>query len=303
MRSRALLALSLLLLGSAPLAAQSSEFEGRLSPDRGWVGIAFHPNRSTEILRSAAAPGAAGESPAVVVGRVYPGSPAEHAGVRPGDTVVAVDGRGPAAPILATPLAAGDTLRLRLRRDGEERDLSVVAAPRERGLIILEDAEGARIVDVDSMRRVFSIRLDTLGLHLDSLFRRLDSMRVRLRAEIPPRMVTIHLDSIARDRLERMPFPEPGSRTLAGAELAVVDPALGRYFEAEEGLLVLRVAPRSPAARAGLEVGDVIVGAEGAEAIRSIAELRHVIDVATGPIPLEILRDRRRRVVRLESGR
>jgi S1-C subfamily serine protease len=46
---------------------------------------------------------------------------------------------------------------------------------------------------------------------------------------------------------------------LAGAEFRPLTPALAEYFPVDEGLLVLRVLPETPAARLGLRDGDVVV--------------------------------------------
>jgi membrane-associated protease RseP (regulator of RpoE activity) len=66
----------------------------------------------------------------MVVESVIPGSPAERAGVRAGDAVVAIDGdRSPAArlPVLTGRLAPGDSVRLLIDRSGSARHVTVVA--------------------------------------------------------------------------------------------------------------------------------------------------------------------------------
>jgi len=84
----------------------------------GWLGIAF---------AAVAAPGKG-----VPVTKVFDGSPAEKAGLRPKDVLLAVDG-----VTLIDPLAlrhrlgrylAGDAVSLTLRRDGKELNLKVTLA-------------------------------------------------------------------------------------------------------------------------------------------------------------------------------
>jgi putative serine protease PepD len=63
-----------------------------------------------------------------------PGSPAEAAGVRPGDVLVALDG-APLADVRGYSAAlkshqAGDTVELTVRRDGEEMTLTATLAER-----------------------------------------------------------------------------------------------------------------------------------------------------------------------------
>ena len=65
---------------------------------------------------------------------------------------------------------------------------------------------------------------------------------------------------------ERPFFMELGRRSAAGAELAEMNEGLRRYFDnVQGGALVIDVSPNTPAARAGLEAGDVIVRAGGRE--------------------------------------
>jgi S1-C subfamily serine protease len=81
-----------------------------------------------------------------------------------------------------------------------------------------------------------------------------------------------------------------GMRAVAGAELAPLNPGLSEYFGATDGVLVLNAREGTPAARAGLRAGDVIVRV-GDTAVRSIAELRRTIGRAPdGAITLGVLR-------------
>lgn len=68
--------------------------------------------------------------PVVVVSAVVHGSPAERAGLRTGDAIIAFDDR-PLGPLtlqrLASGLAVGDSVRLRFLRDGAAREVRAVA--------------------------------------------------------------------------------------------------------------------------------------------------------------------------------
>lgn len=91
-----------------------------------------------------------------------------------------------------------------------------------------------------------------------------------------------------------------GSRAVAGAEFAELNPDLARYFRnARHGLLVLQVVPGTPAARAGLRPGDVVVAGADRE-VTSVDDLRVLVAVrADRPITLEVVRDGRTRTLRL----
>lgn len=87
-----------------------------------------------------------------------------------------------------------------------------------------------------------------------------------------------------------------GLRGVAGAELTALDPELAEYFRnADEGLLVLRIAPDTPADRAGLRPGDVVIAANG-RGVQSVAELRQIIALPQGSaVSLRVIRKGRTR--------
>ncbi len=163
--------------------------------------------------------------------------------------------------------------------------------------------------------------MDTLEMHMDSLLTRMDSLRGRLRLRHGDSLV-IRYDTIVRvlrDSLMRtMPrldrqlregltpfFMEFGPRSMAGAEFAEMNAGLGCYFRTNEGLLVLPVGPETPAARAGLQAGDVVVEANGA-VVRRVGQLRDAFVRADGQeVRLTVLRDGRRQQlpVRWEPAR
>ena len=167
--------------------------------------------------------------------------------------------------------------------------------------------------------------LDTLTFHQDSLFpTRLfsDSMRMRMdsvlvRLARPGIHIDISSDSLIMldsTRVHLLPkmrtqwqwpdsagyrgvtlarsFMRAGMRALAGMSLEEVGPMLGEYFGTDRGLLVLEVAPETPAARAGLREGDVIMNVDGAD-VTTIGELRDAVaDADDTPLTLTVLRQR-----------
>lgn len=82
-----------------------------------------------------------------------------------------------------------------------------------------------------------------------------------------------------------------GQHAIAGVEFTELEPQLAEYFKgATQGLLVLRVAPNTPGARAGLQPGDVVMAAND-EPIHGIVDLRTVIAHAgREPVTLSIVR-------------
>ncbi|HEU4559348.1 MAG TPA: PDZ domain-containing protein [Longimicrobium sp.] len=248
---------------------------------------------------------------------VVPESPADRAGVRRGDVVVRVNGRAPtedAVDDLRERLERGDTVRLVLRRDGREEQRTVIAAERRERIArrIPDDVRG-RVFTIPRDRGTVVIRMDTLQMHVDSMLRRVDSLRVSLRRQHGDSIV-IRYDTVARvlrdsllrvlPRLEgrvregvRPFFMEFGMRSMAGAEFTEMNPGLGRYFRTDHGLLVLQVAPQTPAARAGVQPGDVVVEANGTR-VERVQDLRAAFTRADGQeVRLTLLRDGRRQQV------
>jgi S1-C subfamily serine protease len=255
---------------------------------QGWLGIAFRYTHEPN--------GRQAEEQAVI-SQVHPGSPAMQAGLRAGDMIVQVNRRSDVeATIRALRLQPGDTVRLRVRRQGERaRDLALVAqrrpaqhAARERTRVVVpgREAPGTIIINGDTVR----IPMDSVLAHVDSLQRR---FRVLIADSLGPRLrelEDVHMPEL-RERLRTLDtalvraFPdgfvfEVGRRAVAGAEFSELNPELAEYFHGvREGLLVLRVAPQSPAARAGLQAGDVVVRANG-EVVRNTADLRRIVGAA-----------------------
>lgn len=317
------------------LRAQDDECPCRERP--GMIGLSFDTD-----------PGNRAEGVRIV--EVRRGSPADEAGLRGGDVVVMLNGRRATETMDALPrqLQAGDTVRLRVRRDGGERDggerdVVVVAEPREarRFSIVGPDVRIQGMPRMEGMPRieenVIIINGDSMRLPLEALTFRIDSLRTQLQGMEGGRF-RVEVDSLVRmfsDSAgvwtQRMPnvefrmrapadgevrthvfgrgpmedgrpfFMELGRRSAAGAELAEMNEGLSRYFGGQRaGALVIEVSPESPAARAGLEPGDVIIRAAG-DAVDGPEDVRDALNGAEGGrVQLEVIRQGRRRELSLE---
>lgn len=240
----AALAASALLLLAAPLAAQEPERcecpRLRIEPFGGTPASGFYTFFGGARLGIQVDMEVTEPSRGAVVREVMPGSPAEDAGLRGDDEIVAVDGTSLLRPLpqdepsadrdesaaarrliaLMRETEPGDTVRLEVLRDGQRIDLSVATrehlsfgrVPEIRGFM----REGPRVFRYD----------------------RGDAPRVAVGGSLWRRS------------------------GLLGARVTRINPDLGEYFGAERGVLVLEVSEDAPL---DLRPGDVIVAIDGRE--------------------------------------
>jgi membrane-associated protease RseP (regulator of RpoE activity) len=87
-----------------------------------------------------------------------------------------------------------------------------------------------------------------------------------------------------------------------GVGIQSLEPQLAEYFGLGErsGVLITTVKEDSPAARAGLSAGDVIVAVDGEDVDGTGDVSRRVWDAEAGPIDIRIVRDRNERTVTVD---
>jgi membrane-associated protease RseP (regulator of RpoE activity) len=188
---------------------------------------------------------------------VDPSSPAERAGIRQGDVLLAYDGQDVRREIAMNRLLQpGRTVRVRVRvrRDNEVRDVAVKVAP----------------VQTRAWRDWAS---DV-------------TVAPRVRARVAPRpverpwtvVVPEPTPSVGAVAPTAPPAPMMFARVngLAGAHMETITRGLGETIGVERGVLVISVPPGVPAFESGLADGDVIVSADG-RAVGSVQELRRVL--------------------------
>jgi membrane-associated protease RseP (regulator of RpoE activity) len=302
---------------------------------RGMLGI------MTEAIRRDDGP-----SRTRLIREVVPESPAQRAGLQPGDTILRINNLAASEQVMGAPFEPGDTVVLRIRRNGSERDVTVVAAQRTGqfgATSFVFRGDSARIVMTDSVLRQVNVIMRNVRQQVDSLqafplsiertagdstivmrfgndsvrvfsyrgaeaLRMLpDSMMTRfttvgpLSAEWPGdsarfRVFTSGNLSIFGDSTFR---PSDlmasnifiGMRSIAGAEVTDLNEGLAQYFGVTDGVLVTNARQGTPAERAGIQAGDVIVQVDG-HSISAVADLRRAL-AATGTgraIPVRVVR-------------
>jgi predicted metalloprotease with PDZ domain len=250
-------------------------------PDRVFVFAGPGPQRRA-VIGLQVEPGPSGDG--ARVREVIPGGPADAAGIRAGDVIVAIDGtdlRGRDDPGRALiermgAVATDQKLELRVLRDGRARAVEVTArgspAP----------GEGPR---------AFTMPLPPHG----------SGVLVAPAAPLP-------LPSGGFPGMS-FPLPDPLAEWLGGGvsglELTTLSPRLGRYFGVEKGVLVVRCPADAGAWK--LEDGDVLVAIDGRVPTSGAHASRILRSYQVGEkLELSIVRERRPlkfQVTVPESGR
>lgn len=202
-------------------------------------------------------------------------SPAERAGIQSGDMILAFDGKDLKAGKIPmnTVLRPGKTVAVRLTRDNRTRSVNVRVEERPRAVAFARTPRPSIRVEVRPGELIIE----------------------------PPEPVEVAMTPPPAEA----PFPAlapgwPGPdhlRYTVGAEMIALDETLGEPYGTDHGLLIVGVGPRTPAARAGIQKGDILLTVEGRE-LRSVPALIRAVDRADkSELRLELLRKGERKVV------
>ena len=187
-----------------------------------------------------------------VIEAIDPDSPAARAGLSAGDTVLAYNGRDvQKIPVNYSELVVpGQVLRVRVKRAGKTRESAITVGARkdERNTFVMRAPCPAGATCTSS-----SLSFNTDGR---------DTVRVRrvaAGAVVPGRMPMPqgNVSALPPAAFESM-FSGGSIAIIAGAQLSALDGELAQSLGVEPGILVMLVPAGSPAADAGLRVGDVI---------------------------------------------
>ena len=109
-------------------------------------------------------------------------------------------------------------------------------------------------------------------------------------APAPPRPTPVAPDPSPQQEVFRPLTPYVlGSNMVAGAQVIDLRPELAQYFGVEDGVLVVDVAPGTPASISGMVPGDVITRLDQVN-VRSVEELRFGVSRSTGTLPVSLVR-------------
>jgi C-terminal processing protease CtpA/Prc len=215
---------------------------------------------------------------------VEPSSPAERAGLQPGDTLIAYDGRDVrdvdiSMTRLLTPNAR---VMVRIAREGRMRDFPMTVADAPSRIMLRREDMNAPLV---ASRAPGTIAVAPGFPRTPTPVSTAPSSAMR-RALAPP--------------APSAPMaPTPVSMGgLAGAQMGSITESWASLTGVKFGVLVMRAPAGSLAAESGLRDADVIVKAAG-QAVRTLPELRDLIAAAWGngdrSLAIEFVRERKTR--------
>lgn len=205
---------------------------------------------------------------------VEPGSPAEGAGIRQGDTLLALNGTDVVAReiSLTKMLVPRELLAVRVRRDGNAKDLRVTVG--EAPEYVMRRTTAPMAIAMPPQEPMGEMRPRT---------------PTPVRAPTPPSMLAPGVGAVW-----------VYNDGIGGAKVETVTEGLGKALGVKTGVLVVRAGSGTLAHESGLRDGDVILRAAGME-IGTVRELRNVL-VNSGDeagVKLLIVREKKKREVTL----
>jgi serine protease Do len=248
----------------------------RVLPE-GWLGINYVCEIKTEAKKGELFVTHYGYP---LIASVEPGSPADRAGLEAGDTIIAYNGDDLKNRTLSlTKLLKPDSkLIVKVHRAKEVYDIPVTVGRRTRY------APNVRVLTPGSL------------IEGDSIF---SGMRPMLAPNARPAIIRVQPTPPTPAQSQQPPMNDMvfvwsgGTTALAGAEMARVGPELGEVFGVERGVLILTVGQNTPAARAGLRGGDVILKVDGQDVAAPIQVQRQLQRAEEQQLKLIVMRKRK----------
>jgi hypothetical protein len=205
---------------------------------------------------------------------VYPGTPASRAGIRRGDIVLFIGGEDARRPIQLDKLLKPLTkLPLRIQRDGVAKDVTVTVEKRPADYNTgCANADQVMAPDFDAPM------IFMRAPRMPGAAPRASAPTVAPDAPMPPTPPTPAMAPMAGGFMYGF---GSGNSAIAGATLMALDDDWRATLGVDNGVLVTRVLPGTPAKDSGLHAGDVIISADG-EPVASVRALSRIVSNARG---------------------
>ncbi|MGE3466352.1 MAG: S1C family serine protease [Pyrinomonadaceae bacterium] len=261
-------------------APQSFAFS--FSGDGGYLGV-----QTVEVSKDNYAKFGLREVRGVGVEKVVENSPAAAAGIREGDVIIRFNGEQITSARKLTRLvsetAPDHTARIVVLRNGTEQELTATVGKRPmpafgEGNFEFEMPEAIGKFEMPDLKGLEKLK----DLQLPREFPKLD------------RAGDVWTSPDGNTQVFKWNSRE--GRQI-GVGVYPLTRQLGERYGVESGLLVNEVRADSPAARAGLRAGDVIIEANGKAVKGDFDLIREVNDKKEGDVQLTIIRDRNRQTI------
>lgn len=213
----------------------------------------------------------------VAIAKVVEGSPAQTAGLQDGDVIVKLNGEEITSSRkltrLISEISPDHSAKLTVMRNGNDRDVTVTLGKRP----MPQFGEG---------NFAFAFPGEKFDLKDMPELKDLPRMPIAPRAPGAP------------------DAPEPfvfafGNRRQIGVGLTPLTKQLSEHFGVENGAMVNNVREDSPAAKAGLKAGDIIVDVDGKAVKGEMDVVRAIAAKKEGEVTLTIIRDKNRQTIRV----
>jgi serine protease Do len=247
---------------------ESKSFSFFFDGDGGYLGV-----QTAEVTRENFAKYGLREVRGVAVEKVMEGSPAEKAGIQTGDVIVRFNNEEITSVRKLTRLlgevSADHEARLTVLRNGGERELTATIGKRHAPKF----EEGSFATQVPFPPGEFP--------------------------ELPKLKQLPRVEALPPGSPDQPLAWQMRSGRKIGVGVTTLTKQLSDYFGVTGGVMIHDVRPDSPAAKAGLKAGDIIVDVEGKEVKSEMDVIRAIGEKKEGDISLTIVRDRNRQTIRV----
>jgi serine protease Do len=221
----------------------------------------------------------------VAVEKVVENSPAAQAGLQAGDVIIKFEGEEIESvrklSRLIAEIAPDHQVRLTVLRNGSEQEFTATMGKRETPAVFNGNFKMENFPNIQTMPKI------------SELPKMPDMPKVEV---LPPNAKGDTF--IWKGDGEGFFF---GANRQIGISVSSLTKQLGEYFGVSDGkgLLVSSVRENSPAAKAGLKAGDIIVEADGKEVRNNMDLIRALNDKKEGDVNLTIIRERNRQTIQV----
>jgi S1-C subfamily serine protease len=265
-----------------------SRTDERASAPSGYLGVTFNGSFNVRAENGAQESFRFHEPPVLI--SIEPGGPADKAGIRGGDRLLALDGRDLIGRdiVMAQYLVPGRKLPVQVDRDGRTMTFTVMVQKRPDGF-------GDQCRDVDLvMTPGHGAMSGSRAMVLRSRPKAPAAPDAPVPAVPPPPVSIWSYDGPPPVAISGF------SSLVAGAQLTTLTDDFKELTGADHGVLVQRVAPETPAAAAGLKGGDVITEAGDRELTSARVLQRLIGDSDERSVKLKVVRKGKTRTVWLK---